>query len=303
MVTSLYPLWEQKNLSRDVEAGRYFLPGSATGARETIVTSTLAAEPQYLMRMPMPSAWHVWAAVFTAGFFLILTVQAYWPAVVSGVLAIYCVMAWCWTMDRPVKRKTADIGAGIHVPTYASGPSSHGWWAMVIVLVVAGMVAALNGFSYVFLWSRNPQLWAPPPGLASFAGGLAAYAIGAALVTGSPFVQRRAGRKAAALATLMMVAGIGAIGAGWGVDFAAWWGVGLRPQASAHGASVYSFLGWQGFFVAICGLMALYAFLRAVTGQVKPERPTTFQLIALFAGFSAAHGAGAMLLVRLFPGG
>ncbi|HYD46470.1 MAG TPA: cbb3-type cytochrome c oxidase subunit I, partial [Phenylobacterium sp.] len=159
VVTSLYPLWEQKNLARDVKAGRYFLPGTATGERETIVTSTLAAEPQYLQRMPKPSPWHVWAAVFTAGFFLLLTVQAYAAAAVSGVLGVWCMFHWCWLLDKPLAEPDADIGAGIRVPTYASGPSSHGWWAMVITLVVAGMVAALMGFSYVFLWSRQPDLW------------------------------------------------------------------------------------------------------------------------------------------------
>src|SRR5690606_12123677 len=141
----------------------------------------LNAEPQYLQRMPMPSAWHVWAAVFTAGFFLLLTVQAYWPSVISGVLGVYCILRWCWFLDAPDPHGSADIGAGITVPTYAGGPSSHGWWAGVITLVVAGMVAALIGFSYVFLWSRNPDLWAPPPGLASLGVVIAGYVAAALL--------------------------------------------------------------------------------------------------------------------------
>ncbi|MEC8041290.1 MAG: SDR family NAD(P)-dependent oxidoreductase, partial [Pseudomonadota bacterium] len=43
------------DLARDVAAGRYFLPGAPRGERETIVTSPLNAEPQYLQRMPRPS--------------------------------------------------------------------------------------------------------------------------------------------------------------------------------------------------------------------------------------------------------
>jgi cytochrome c oxidase subunit I+III len=39
VISSLYPLWDQNNLARDVEAGRYFLPGAPTGGRETLVTS------------------------------------------------------------------------------------------------------------------------------------------------------------------------------------------------------------------------------------------------------------------------
>src|SRR5687767_3472063 len=38
-VASREPLWDQPNLPDDVEAGRYYLPGTATGLREALVTS------------------------------------------------------------------------------------------------------------------------------------------------------------------------------------------------------------------------------------------------------------------------
>jgi cytochrome c oxidase subunit I+III len=303
VVKSLYPLWDQKGLARDIEAGRYFLPGTATGERETIVTSTLNAEPQYLQRMPKPSAWHVWAAVFTAGFFLLLTVKAYWPSVISGVLAVYCILQWCWFLDRPLARKTVDIGAGIMAPTYASGPSSHGWWAMVITLVVAGMVAALMGFSYVFLWSRHPEVWAPPPGLMSLAGVLAGNAGAALLAWLACRSLRLDRRRSAALAALMMAAAAALIVAAWFVDLDAWRAAGLRPEVNAQGATVYAFLSWQGVFAAVVALMGLYAVLRWLAGHARADRPSTYDLIALFIVFSAGQGAFATLLTRLFPGG
>jgi cytochrome c oxidase subunit I+III len=208
VVTSLYPLWDQKTLARDVEAGRYLLPGTATGERETIITSTLNAEPQYLLRMPRPSGWPVWAAVFTAGTFLLLTIQAYWPSVISGVLAVYCIMSWCWRLDRPLPRPTADVGAGIHLPTYATGPSSHGWWAMVITLMVGGMVLAMSVFSYVFLWSRNPQDWAPPPAVISLVALLAMNGLAMLLAWAARRILRR---ERPALATLTMVLAAGLV--------------------------------------------------------------------------------------------
>src|SRR3546814_7183780 len=56
-----------------------------------------------------------------------LTVQAYGFAWVSGVLAVVATLRWLWETDRPVAEKQVDIGAGIMVPTYVTGPSSHGW--------------------------------------------------------------------------------------------------------------------------------------------------------------------------------
>jgi cytochrome c oxidase subunit I+III len=48
--------------------------------------------------------------------------------------------------------------------------------------------------------------------------------------------------------------------------------------------------------------MGLYALLRWLAGHVEAARPTTFDLIGLFLGFTAAQGLGAVLLTRLFPG-
>ncbi|HYE46737.1 MAG TPA: cbb3-type cytochrome c oxidase subunit I, partial [Caulobacter sp.] len=300
VVTSLYPLWDQPDLARDVEAGRYFLPNAAIGERETIITSTVNAEPQALMRMPRPSPWPIWSAVFTAGFFLLLTVQAYWPSVISGVLMIYCMIQWCWTLDRPLPVKTADIGAGIRVPTYIAGPSSHGWWAMIITLVVAGMVLAMAGFSYVFLWSRNPGHWVPPPEVSSFAlvaiGNLAAIAL--AWTAGRLIRRDRPGLAAGALALAAAL-----VAAAWGLDLRSWVDVGLRPEATAQGATVFAFLAWNGAFAAAGLIMGLYALARWLGRYLAAERPSTVDLIGLFLAYCAAQGLFAALLTRLFPGG
>jgi len=302
VIKSLYPVWDQPGLARDVEAGRYFLPGAPRGDRETIVTSPLNAEPQYLLRMPRPSSWYVWAAIFTAGFFLILTIQAYAAAVVSGVLAIYCIVKWCWGLDRPTAQATVDIGAGVRLPTYVSGPSSHGWWAMVITLIVAGMVAVMAGFSYIFLWSRRPDLWQAPPGTSSLVlvvGLMAAAALLAWLsIRSLAFDRPRSGVIAAGL----MLAASAAVAAGWGVDFEGWRTVGLRPEATSQGATVFALLAWQGLFAAICGLMGLFALARWAFGLVSAKHPSTYQLIALFIVFSAGQGAYAAILTHLFPG-
>src|SRR3546814_18811890 len=70
VVRSREPLRDDPRLAGDVAKGRYFLPGSATGHRETVVTSPLLAEPPYLQIITGTSAWPFPAAVFNAGFFL-----------------------------------------------------------------------------------------------------------------------------------------------------------------------------------------------------------------------------------------
>ena len=109
VVTSREPLWDQPGLAEDVEAGRYYLPGTATGVRETIVTSPieadaaisaapagprLAAAPRRgLHRRVLP------AADGEAGRSL---------ALACGVLAIAMIVVWMWGSDP------APAGRGRH---------------------------------------------------------------------------------------------------------------------------------------------------------------------------------------------
>src|SRR3546814_3269849 len=51
VVRSRSPLWDNPELAREVEEGRHFLPNYATGLRETLITSPVRAEPQYLQIM------------------------------------------------------------------------------------------------------------------------------------------------------------------------------------------------------------------------------------------------------------
>jgi cytochrome c oxidase subunit I+III len=212
-------------------------------------------------------------------------------------------MRWCWFLDAPHARKTTTIGAGIRVPNYVSGPSSHGWWAMVIVLIVGGMVCLLAGFSYVFLWSRRPDLWQVPPAISSLLGPAGLLVLAGLCALAAPRAVRKAGEGAVSAATaLLVLASLGAIAASL-LEGRSWWATGLRPDASSQGASVYALLSWAGTFAAIGGLMGLYVLLRRVFGRLASERPSTVDLISLFLVFTVFQSAGVALLVRLFPGG
>jgi cytochrome c oxidase subunit I+III len=53
-----------------------------------------------------------------------------------------------WESD-PAPRGRADIGGGIRLPTYMSGPDSHSWWAMIVLMLVAGSLYLSYLFSYL----------------------------------------------------------------------------------------------------------------------------------------------------------
>ena len=299
VVKSREPLWDDPALADDVAAGRYFLPGSATGLRETIVTSPLLAEPQYLQIMPGPSPWPFAAAIFTAGFFLALTVQAYAFAWASGALAVVAVLRWLWETDRRVEAEQVDIGAGIMLPTYVTGPSSHGWWAMVILLVVIGMIFVMALFSLAFLWSNQPAFWMTPPPLGEAAAVLLLY--------GLAFLLALAGRGAlrwrpSASAALLSVSAAASATALW-FDYRGWAQTGLVPQATGQGAAIFALQALAACAVAIGLLMAAYCALRAARGLVSQPRNNSIDLTVLFLGYTAAQGLVGAIFGRLIGAG
>ena len=304
IITSRYPLWEQPNLADDVEAGRYYLPNAPTGGRETIVTSPLDAKPQWLMQMPMPGWPPQLAAVFTAAFFLLLTVKLVIPAIVCGVIAVVWVIVWLWSLDPGYSHPPVDIGGGIKLPVYQTGPSSQAWWAMIVLIFVAGSIFASQVFSYLFLWTVSPDVWPQgdtwPAAWSPWVAAALAGASSGAIAYASGALRRNDAWPVRIALGLAVVLIIGAIA----VDWYAQWESGLRPKATAYGAIVYTTIALNGFVAAIVVMMAVYTIARSLAGLLNAERRSTFDNTMLFwhyavvqvlIGLAVVHGVGRLL--------
>jgi cytochrome c oxidase subunit I+III len=295
------PLWDDPDLARNVHEGRYFIPGPVTGMRETIITAPLDAAPQYLLRLPGPGWAHVLAAVFTAGFFLLLTVKAVTLALACGVGAVASIMVWMWDSD-PAPSGRAQIGGGIALPTYATGPASHSWWAMIVVLLVAGALYLSYLFAYLYLWTVTPQGLPPAEarpevfwpilsaGLLILSGGMLAWANHRLRIAGSRTT----------LAALL-IAGLIALAGSLGVDIWSQWQSGLRPEASGYGAIVYAADVLQFEIVACVLAMAGFAVARLFVGRLDAARRVVFDNLALLWGYAIGQGLLGLMLTHGFP--
>jgi cytochrome c oxidase subunit I+III len=301
-VTSAYPLWDQPELAREVEAGRHFLPGSITGLRETIVTSPIEATPQYLLRLSGPGWSPLLSAVFTAAFFMLLTVKAVVLALICGLLGIASMIVWMWGSDlKPLP--AVDIGANVKLPTYATGSLSHSWWAMIVLLLVAGSLYLSYVFSYLYLWTVSPQVW---PKLSALAP-VASPALSALLlVSGSAVLEvaRRIlpGRSRSkgtfeALAGLAAAALVGALV----IEVFAQWRTGLRPHSDAHGAMVYMAAFLQAQLTLAVAIMAGFAVARSLAGHLDRKRRVVFDNLGLLYHYTVGQSLLGLLLVHGFP--
>jgi cytochrome c oxidase subunit I+III len=302
VVDDLEPLWADPALANDVAAGRYFLPGTATGQRETLITSTNRAEPQYVQIMPGPSWWPLLAAVFTAGCFLLLTVKALLLSAVCGVLTIVALMRWVWTNDRHLDQKRVDAGGGILLPTYVAGPQAHGWWAAVLLCIVLGMIFLMAMFGYLYLLGAQPQAWriAAPRGALVPGLLLLGVAAGAAAAARPLMARLRRGSGASAVAMTISMA---CLAAALAVDVRDWQAAGLRGDASGQGASVYAMLAWHGAIVAAVVLSGVFYVLRWMRGLAPGPANKTLEALRILFIYAALEGAAGLLLPRVMPWG
>ena len=297
IVKSREPLWDQPGLADDVEAGRYYLPGTATGRREALVTSPLEGRPQYVLQMPWPGWAPFFAAVFTAAFFLLLTVKWVAIAAICGVVALAALLYWSWELDPGPTLPAVDIGGGLSVPVHATGPVSHSWWAVVVLMLVSGSLYGCTVFSYLYLWTVSPAVWPaagalPAPGYPLVVAGLLIAASAAAQWGG-----RRLGRGAAPDAGL--IAAVVTLVAAVAVDVLAHRGI--SPVASSYGAIVAFLLSLEGFFVAVAALMGLFALARRRAGLLDGERRAVFDNARLMVHYTVGQSLVGLALIHGFP--
>ena len=289
-IDSRYPLWDQPNFVRDVDEGRFYLPDAAEELRETLVTSTVDAKPVQCLRVPGPSFLPFWAAMGTGGVFIFSTFHWWWPAAASGVLAFVAILRWLWTGTAWIpEKKEKDVGLGMTLPIYVSGPRAVGWWAMFITML-GDMTAAVSlVFGYFFFWTAGRNFPPDPyPG-----PGMLWPLVGAGLLLGSWLVTllaRRCNRKdkaalyygALALGALSSLGGAAALL--WGPHAA-----GLDPTTHAYPATVWVLFGWTALHCVVGAIMQVYCMARRLFGKMTAEYDADIVNVGLYWHFVALN--------------
>ncbi len=298
-VESRDPLWQQPGLAADVEAGGYWLPGSPTGRRETLITSPIGARILHLTQLPGDGWLPFIAALATAGFFLLLTVKMLMLAALSGITAVVAIILWLWQSDRAAAVPSVQIGEHVVVPVGARGAEKHAWWAMVVLLFVDGTIFASFVFAHIHVSMR--AVVCPPPGAALPAAHWQ-FLAAALLIAGSAaaYYARRRLESPAAVSLLIGAAMACVCGA-----FAAqWYGhlqAGLAPTTSAWSATVGAMLSYQGLHVVVLLIMGGYTIVRALSGLLQERASATIDSTTLMWHYVTVQGIVFSALVNLLP--
>src|SRR5690606_21428437 len=188
---------------------------------------------------------------------------------------------------------------------YITGPQSHSWWAMLVLMLVSASLYVSYAFSYLYLWTVSPEIWAPQ---GSPAPPMPLYPLASALLMiGGSAVMFIAGRLlpeprhsnwiATALLLLATVAMVGATALEiWGHRI-----TGLDPTVNGYGAIVYMNAVLQGQIGFAVVMMALFAAVRLLARRLDRRRRVMFDNAALLYYYATAQGLFGLLLVHGFP--
>ena len=311
-IDSIEPQWNRPTLAAEVVAGRYFLPGTHSGERETLVTSWRSAVPRYLLVLPTDSWWPFIAAAGTAGFFLLLTVSQIALALVCGIAGVVAMLVWLWNSDHRPHANFAEVADGVHLPVGAQGRHSHSFWAMVILLLVDASVFASLVFAHVHVAMALEVC--PPPGskLPDWRWPVAAAA---ALLTGSVALlaaHQRVGNASARTGAwfarlcpsplvLLVLLALLCLGSAFGLDLQGHQRAGLMPASNAWSASVAALLGWQGFHVAVLTLMGLFVCARQAAGKLLPNARASLDNTAVLWHYVTLQGLVGIAVIYWMP--
>ena len=221
---------------------------------------------------------------------------------ICGVLTVLCLMRWVWSNDRPVPQKQVDVGAGIMLPTYVTGPQSHGWWAAVLLVIVLGMIYLMAMFSYLYLFGSHPDWWKVAAPRGALVPGLALLGASASLAYAARPMMARLKRGSGVSATLMTLSMLCLVAA-LAVDGFDWWNAGLRGDASAQGAAIYAMLAWHSSIVLAVVLSAFYYLARWLRGLAPGPSNKTLEALRILFIYAAMEGIAGLLLPRLLPWG
>jgi cytochrome c oxidase subunit I+III len=176
---------------------------------------------------------------------------------------------------------------------------------MVVLMLVAGSLFIAFVFSYLYLWTVSPQVWAPTGSVAlpslrwPIVSGLL-LVISICSFVGAAYTLPHPGKRNIMMPSLLIL-GAACLAGGVVIETVGHWQSGLRPTDNSYSAMVYMAAVLTGQIAAAVVVMALYTLARFAAGKLDAERRVTFDNAALLACYAAVQGLVGLLLVHGFP--
>jgi hypothetical protein len=300
LIQRRYPLWEQPGIVEDYDRGRFFLADAEEGRREMLLTSTIDAEPVQCMRIPGPTFITLFAAAAVAGVFIFPTFKLYTLMGVSLLLSLVAVVIWLWTGTGEIPEKGAkDVGLGVTLPLYLSGPRSAGWWAMGITMLAIFSAFVSLVFGFFFYWTLREHFLPSDEAVHGWAWG----ALGATITAWAATIVAQRTNAAARAHGFYAAAFTGIITslAAAAALLADPWIAKLDPTTNVYSATIWVLVIWSAIHLVVGALMLLYCIARRVAGRMTATHDMEIANVVLYGHFTLITIVITVAIVAALP--
>lgn len=244
----------------------------------------------------------LFSALCTGGVFIFSTFHWWWLALASAVLALMSILTWLWTGTAEIPEKPGkDVGLGLTLPFYVSGPASVGWWGMLITML--GVVTAFISlvFGYFFYWTARPDFPPNPTPGPGVQWPLVALGLTAASWLLTVLARRWNRVDASGWFYLAIVAATALAATGAAALVAGPWLTGLDPRRHAYDAIVWTLVVWSAVHAGVGIIMRLYCGARRLAGRMTAQHDQDIVNVALYWHFVGFTVVTTVAVIAGFP--
>jgi cytochrome c oxidase subunit I+III len=176
---------------------------------------------------------------------------------------------------------------------------------MVVLMLVAASLFLAYVFSYLYLWTVAPQVWAPAgsPSLPALKWPIMCgllFLISITAFVGAGRILPKPGMRNLSVPILLFL-GMACLICAVTVEIMVHWITGLQPDENSYSAMVYMASVLTGQIVAAVVAMTLFTIARYVAGKFNRQRRVTFENTALLGLYTAGQGLLGLTLIHGFP--
>jgi cytochrome c oxidase subunit I+III len=285
VVTSRYPLWEQRSLAPEAAGLAALLAGvhhRPVGWRGALVVSVREARPLALVHLPGPTLAPLAVSLGLVGLFAGALVDRMDVIALGAAVTGAGLVGWFW--PRGSEGRALGECRDARLPLAVAGPASNGWWGTWVLMLVLGVALASLVGSYWYLGAATAlaSRWPSRPAPAAAVTLLLAAAVAAPVWAARPHRGVRPRRLGLAASLLAHAAAVGLLGH----DLS---GRDLAPWMDAA-ASIVLTLG--GFQAAVGGVALAMLAVACLWALARPDDPRgrapllNGALVSAFAGAS-----------------
>ena len=287
-----------------VQRARSALAGRPTDFRAELVTDTITGMPVAIHPLAGPTIVPFLAAVAVLVAFVGVLLSYYIVTVFGLFFLGGTLIRWLWPDEERLERiRRSEVGAISGLPMMTTGPGSIGWWGMMYLLGILGMVYAVMLFSYMYIRLLADQ-W-PLDGLPMPTFGVISLAAVALLgMTASVFVSRRLARAGRTTTARMALLGGAALALGViAIQIYELVSAGFAPQTNAYGTVFFvaHYLQMTTTFVASALLTAASVRIWKVGSSLSEHQELQLHITSLYVYFVTVAGLLTFAVVYVLP--